>query len=103
MNRFESSQNKLTAGLSTLLGLGNNLLGHKKIFFLVLLGFASMAHSQWMAALPGWNYEFPKDHGSHPDFKTEWWYFTGNVRTQEGLEFGYQLTFFAKASLILNP
>ncbi len=60
-----------------------------------------MAHAQWKAALPGWNYEFPKDHGSHPDFKTEWWYFTGNVRTQEGLEFGYQLTFFRQG--IIDP
>ena len=60
-----------------------------------------MANAQWKAALPGWNYEFPKDHGSHPDFKTEWWYFTGNVRTQEGLEFGYQLTFFRQG--IIEP
>ena len=60
-----------------------------------------MGHAQWKAALPSWNYEFPKDHGSHPDFKTEWWYFTGNVRTQEGLEFGYQLTFFRQG--IIDP
>jgi predicted secreted hydrolase len=50
--------------------------------------------SNWTLALPGWNYEFPRDHGSHPDFKTEWWYFTGNLATKDGREFGYQLTFF---------
>lgn len=48
----------------------------------------------WLLALPGWRYEFPRDHGNHPDFKTEWWYFTGNLRGSDGREFGYQLTFF---------
>lgn len=59
-----------------------------------LLGGAAAVHAEWKLALPGSQYEFPADHGSHPGFKTEWWYFTGNVRTQEGREFGYQLTFF---------
>jgi len=48
----------------------------------------------WEVALPGWKYEFPRDHGNHPTFKTEWWYFTGNLASAEGREFGYQLTFF---------
>lgn len=50
--------------------------------------------SDWRLALPGWQYEFPRDHGNHPDFKTEWWYFTGNLLSDTGREFGYQLTFF---------
>lgn len=37
---------------------------------------------------------FPADHRPHPGFRTEWWYFTGNLRTAEGRHFGYQLTFF---------
>lgn len=37
---------------------------------------------------------FPEDHGPHPDFRTEWWYFTGNLHTAEGRRLGYQLTFF---------
>jgi len=40
---------------------------------------------------------FPRDHGSHPGFRTEWWYFTGNLETKEGRRFGYQLTFFRLA------
>ncbi len=48
----------------------------------------------WKIAVPGWRYEFPRDHFSHPDFKTEWWYFTGNLTSRDGREFGYQLTFF---------
>jgi predicted secreted hydrolase len=37
---------------------------------------------------------FPKDHGSHPGYRTEWWYYTGNVSDAHGRDFGYQLTFF---------
>ncbi len=49
---------------------------------------------EWQPALPGWEYEFPRDHHAHPDFRTEWWYFTGNARATNGRRFGYQLTFF---------
>lgn len=40
------------------------------------------------------NLEFPRDHGPHPDFRTEWWYYTGNVQSPDGRPFGFQLTFF---------
>jgi len=40
---------------------------------------------------------FPEDHGAHPGYRTEWWYYTGNVRSADGREFGYQLTFFRSA------
>jgi predicted secreted hydrolase len=40
---------------------------------------------------------FPTDHGPHPDYQTEWWYYTGNLSTAEGRRFGYQLTFFRRA------
>ncbi len=57
---------------------------------------AALLALAWQLALPGWHYEFPRDHGNHPDFKTEWWYFTGNLRAKDGREFGYQLTFFRR-------
>ena len=38
--------------------------------------------------------QFPRDHFSHPDFKTEWWYYTGHLETAGGGSYGYQLTFF---------
>lgn len=44
---------------------------------------------------------FPRDHGPHPDFKTEWWYYTGNLTAEDGRRFGYQLTFFR--SRIIPP
>src|SRR5215204_6270093 len=45
-------------------------------------------------ALPGRTLSFPADHYSHPDFKTEWWYYTGHLQTENGRRFGYQVTFF---------
>ena len=50
--------------------------------------------AEWRTAEPGWQYEFPRDHHAHPEFKTEWWYFTGNLSDSAGRRFGYQLTFF---------
>lgn len=38
--------------------------------------------------------EFPRDHSPHPGFRTEWWYYTGNLKSETGRRFGYQLTFF---------
>jgi predicted secreted hydrolase len=37
---------------------------------------------------------FPQDHGPHAEFKTEWWYYTGNLETERARKFGFQLTFF---------
>lgn len=39
-------------------------------------------------------FSFPADHGPHPAYAAEWWYFTGNLTSAEGRRFGYQLTFF---------
>ncbi|MBE0698927.1 MAG: carotenoid 1,2-hydratase, partial [Anaerolineaceae bacterium] len=39
----------------------------------------------------------PRDLGPHPDFLTEWWYYTGNLAAEDGRRFGYQLTFFRRA------
>ena len=41
--------------------------------------------------------DFPADHGPHPDFRTEWWYYTGNLRAAAGRHLGFQLTFFRVA------
>lgn len=39
-------------------------------------------------------FSFPADHGPHPEYRQEWWYFTGNLATRQGRRFGFQLTFF---------
>jgi predicted secreted hydrolase len=62
-----------------------------------LLAIVLMLHASaadWRMALPGWQFEFPRDHHLHPEFKSEWWYFTGRLEDEKGGVFGYQLTFF---------
>lgn len=65
-------------------------------FFAALLLLQPLA-AQYRTALPGYRYEFPRDHFSHPDFQTEWWYYTGNLKSSEGRKFGFELTFFRQA------
>lgn len=43
------------------------------------------------------DFRFPDDHGPHPEYQTEWWYYTGNLDAADGRHFGYQLTFFRRA------
>ncbi|HEY1582401.1 MAG TPA: lipocalin-like domain-containing protein [Chthoniobacterales bacterium] len=62
-------------------------------FVVAALGLIFLA-AGWKVAEPGWQYHFPRDHHAHSDFKTEWWYFTGNLTTANGRRFGYELTFF---------
>jgi len=45
-------------------------------------------------AVPGYEFAFPRDHGSHPEYRTEWWYYTGNLRTESGRRYGFEVTFF---------
>ncbi|MBM5812663.1 MAG: carotenoid 1,2-hydratase [Gammaproteobacteria bacterium] len=42
-------------------------------------------------------FAFPADHAQHPDYRNEWWYFTGNLTAADGRHFGFQLTFFRRA------
>lgn len=70
---------------------------------------ASLAALAWllMAAAPGapvlpvfpavresQKLAFPLDHGAHPDYRTEWWYVTGWLKTEDGRDLGFQVTFF---------
>jgi predicted secreted hydrolase len=48
-------------------------------------------------------FRFPRDHGPHPSFRSEWWYFTGNVSAAGGERFGLQLTFFRSALSSRSP
>jgi predicted secreted hydrolase len=46
---------------------------------------------------------FPRDHGPHPEYMTEWWYYTGNLGAEDGRHFGFQLTFFRSALVPTIP
>ncbi len=58
------------------------------IFAFAVSGFT------YQLALPGRKLSFPTDHYSHPDFQTEWWYYTGHLEAASGKRYGYQVTFF---------
>lgn len=53
--------------------------------------------SGFARAIAPWDWQFPQDHGAHPAFQTEWWYYTGNLATAEGRRFGFQFTIFRRA------
>ncbi len=53
----------------------------------------------YRVAEPGYAYAFPRDHGSHPGFRIEWWYLTGHLEAEAGGDrFGFQATFFRNAA-----
>jgi predicted secreted hydrolase len=60
---------------------------------LLIFGVSTMSN-QYRVALPGYHYQFPRDHFNHAEFLTEWWYYTGNVTARDGHRFGFELTFF---------
>ncbi len=53
--------------------------------------------SGYARALEPLDWQFPRDFGAHPDYQTEWWYYTGNLSDQSGRRFGYQFTVFRRA------
>lgn len=57
---------------------------------------ATPVPSTFQSATAGYQYKFPKDHGSHPNYRTEWWYYTGHLQAKDGRSFGYELTFFRR-------
>ncbi|MDA0207204.1 MAG: carotenoid 1,2-hydratase [Acidobacteria bacterium] len=67
------------------------------IRLVLLLLVALTAQAQFRQALPGYEFEFPRDHFAHAEFELEWWYYTGNLSTADGRRFGFELTFFRNA------
>lgn len=73
-----------------------------KTWLLLFLTMTMLLHAQTTAdgfAIPqaGRQFVFPRDHGSHPEFRTEWWYVTGHLDGKDGRRFGFQVTFFRQA------
>jgi predicted secreted hydrolase len=63
-------------------------------------GFAGLgrAAEDFSQATPGFVFEFPRDHGAHPDFQIEWWYLTANLTDEAGRDLGLQWTLFRSAT-----
>jgi len=84
---------RLPNGIAVGSRLGSVALAAVLLAAAVLCGDAA----EYRRAVPGFRYAFPRDHGAHPDFRTEWWYYTGHLTAEDGRRFGYQLTFFRSA------
>ena len=69
----------------------------------VLLAGEARSGEDFDMPRPGRAWSFPRDHGAHPEFKTEWWYYVGHLKAASGESFGYQLTFFRVALRKPNP
>ena len=50
--------------------------------------------ADYPSVAPGYAIELPRDEGSHPQFRTEWWYLTGLAGDESGEPLGFQITFF---------
>jgi predicted secreted hydrolase len=61
---------------------------------ILAMAAASAAESPYPEVTADHALSFPADFGSHPQFRTEWWYVTGWLRTDGGEALGFQLTFF---------
>ncbi len=73
------------AALGGVLGLG---------VALTLAAVVGSGAEDWRQVTGPRQWAFPRDHGAHPGYRTEWWYFTGNLADPGGRRYGYQLTFF---------
>ncbi|MDQ7027938.1 MAG: lipocalin-like domain-containing protein [Anaerolineae bacterium] len=62
-----------------------------------ILNLPDVDTSGFTQAIEPYDWQFPQDFGAHPDFQTEWWYYTGNLSTAEGRRFGFQFTIFRRA------
>ena len=66
----------------------------KLVALAAALLFLNPLSAQFRTAVPGYRFEFPRDYFNHPDFRTEWWYYTGNLKSANGHRYGFELTFF---------
>ena len=66
----------------------------RSLALLLVVPLLASVSPSYREALPGYRFQFPRDHFEHPDFRTEWWYYTGNVWSGDGHRFGFELVFF---------
>lgn len=102
--------------------LASSLVTELQLFAVILLAWINLSHlaqsaennslseksnnsvkNDWAQAVTPWNWVFPRDHGQHPDYRTEWWYYTGNLKeVGTGRHFGYQFTIF-RYGIVQDP
>jgi predicted secreted hydrolase len=65
-----------------------------RLAIFIALPLLAVVNPPYREALPGYAFSFPRDHFEHAEFRTEWWYYTGNVWSADGHRFGFELVFF---------
>lgn len=68
--------------------------GSRLAAFALLLTTPAASAAEWARITAPVALALPRDHGSHPAFRTEWWYVTGRLADPGGRRYGFQLTFF---------
>jgi predicted secreted hydrolase len=91
-SRFLLLARSLPLGICAAVALAAWLAGHHSVAF-----GADASATSFRPATAGYRYEFPRDHGSHQAYRTEWWYYTGHLQAKNGRTFGFELTFFRRA------
>jgi predicted secreted hydrolase len=66
---------------------------NKWLSLLLLVSMCATAQD-YKIAQPGYTFAFPRDYFNHEDYQTEWWYYTGNLKSTDGHRLGFELTFF---------
>ena len=64
----------------------------RRLLALVLI--VTCCAAGWRSAGAPYVFSFPRDHGSHPNYRLEWWYFTGHLLADDGHRYGFELTIF---------
>jgi len=78
------------------------------IFFFIFIAafihaWASAEDTKGYLSITGpCDFKFPEDHASHQGYRTEWWYYTGNLQSATGNRYGFQLTFFRRRIIPLE-
>ncbi len=70
--------------------------GVGRILVLAAAAASAAGSGGWRVVTAPLSIELPRDHGAHPDFRTEWWYATGNLTSEDGGRYGFQLTLFRR-------
>ena len=71
-----------------------------RLALLLVIPLLAEVNPPYREALPGYAFSFPRDHFEHADFRTEWWYYTGNVWSADGHRFGFELVFFRQGERV---
>jgi predicted secreted hydrolase len=77
-----------------MIGIVRPVASAASLFLCIVAIQAAGTDGTWRTADPGNRLKFPADHASHPEYKIEWWYYTGNLAAKGGQRYGYQVTFF---------